>query len=132
MKSRKELMLLIIELNLFAIDCRNESNGWDIAKYPELTASWLEEKFDRFYLVETVSNREEDFTVSVELRYKLRSQEKRKYGDGHQVFYDGFLKTTSIKLEHLADPEAFKKEYSKYRDERIAERAQEKVEDERV
>lgn len=110
-KSRKEIMLILLDLNNFMIEqykIRFNKSDWD--KYPELTASWLDEKFDRFHLVESTTHSEEDFTVNIELRYTLRSQEASRFGNKHQVFYDRYLSTTKVPISAIENPEAFKEE----------------------
>lgn len=113
MKSRKEIMLILIELNNFIIDELNKHYTIAPTKYPELTASWLDEKFDRFHIVESTRHIDENFEVQVELRYTLRSQEARKFGERHQVFYDRYLSTNKVPLTAIENPEQYKEEISK-------------------
>ena len=105
--TRKEIMLTLIRLNDFMAEAISVRFNEPINTYPELTESWLEKKFDRFYLVESTSNIEEEFKVFIELRYKFRSQEANKFGRGHKVFYDRYLSTTSVEIKYLEDPQAY-------------------------
>lgn len=70
----------------------------------------LEDNFDRFYLVEGCHenswNTESDkktYEPRLEVRRLLRSAEARKYGQGHQAFYDRYLNTISFTYEDLDD-----------------------------
>jgi len=118
MKSRIEIIKIILGLNSFMIDQMNLRFKTTTSKHPELTLSWLEEKFDRFHLVESTSHREEDFTVNVEVRYTLRSQEAEKYGSGHNAFYKRYLSTITVPLSAIEDPEGYmlecKEEFAKH------------------
>lgn len=107
--TRKETMLVLIMLNDKMGEYMEKRYGTSTS-HPELTASWLEKKFDRFYLVESTRHNEEDFSVEVELRYSLRSQEAFKYGKGHQVFYNRYLNTSAVNIKHLDNPEEYIKE----------------------
>lgn len=109
--TRKEIMLLIMELNNFFLDTMNESERFGknaFKKKPEFTPSWLDEKFDRFYLVETSCHRGEEFSVDIELRYGLRSQEAFAYGKGNSAFYDRYISTSAMDIKYLKDPEAYR------------------------
>ena len=64
-------------------------------------------------MVETTNHNEEEFTVKVEVRYDLRSQEKRSFGDKHKAFYDGYLSTISFSYSDIYDPTNIKNEISK-------------------
>ena len=104
---RKEKMLVLLRLNDKMQEFIVKKFNATPTMHPELTASWLDKKFDRFYLVESTSNDEEEFRVHVELRYKLRSQEALKYGEGNQVFYDRYLSTGSVEIKYLDRPEDY-------------------------
>ena len=106
--TRKEKMLVIMKLDEAFSDFYCERfNTEPTPRKGESTPSWLEKKFDRFYLVESVRHNQEDFSVEVELRYGLRSQEANKYGRGHQAFHDRYLSTMSVDIKYLEDPEAY-------------------------
>jgi hypothetical protein len=100
-------MLALIKLNDAAQEFYAKRFNTTLKSHPELTASWLEKKFDRFYIVESTSHREEEFTVSMELRYGLRSQEANKYGRGNQIAYDRYIATTSFDIKYLEDPQSY-------------------------
>lgn len=102
-------MLILLDLHSFTMDMFNKRFKTQSTKQPELTPSWLDEKFERFYLVESTSHREEEFTTYIELRYQLRSGEARKFGKGHQAFYDRYLSTVKVELKYIDDPETYKK-----------------------
>lgn len=109
--SRKEIMLRIIELNNFFIDEWNKRLGVrQLKKNPLFTRDWLEENFNRFYLVEISKHREENFNVEIQLRYSLRSKEAYQYGTGHQAYYDRYISTISVDLDSLENPEKYKSE----------------------
>jgi len=102
-KSRLELMVAILALNNFFIDTWNKSSNMTMKKNPVLQPNWLNEEFNRFYLVESTTHVEDVFTVSVELRYALRSKEIRETGSQER-----FLKTISFTLDDINDPETYK------------------------
>lgn len=113
MKSRKEIMLILLELNKFFTDQMNESGLFGTSNrsiLPVFTPSWLDEKYDRFYMVESTTNREEEFTVNIELRYSLRSAERKAMTNGHKAYYDGYHCTTAVPLSAIEDPESYKAE----------------------
>lgn len=98
---RKEIMLKLIALNNVFIDVMNAHFSFQHKKDPIFTPSWLDEKYDRFYIVESSTHSEEDFSVNMELRYGLRSGEIRKYGEGHDAFHKGYLSTTKFGVDEV-------------------------------
>jgi hypothetical protein len=105
--NRQDIILTILDLNIEANKVfKKMFNSWSDPD-SKLTKSWYELKPERFYLVESTSHREEEFTTSIEVRYRLRSQEAAAYGRDHQVFYDRYLSTTSVELQYLENPQGF-------------------------
>lgn len=119
-EQRKKTMLTLIELHNFFIDESNKCGMLCGTKNPIFMPNWLDEKFDRFHIVESTSHYEEKFKVNCQLRYTLRSKEAHAYGSGHQAYYDRYLSTISVSLEDIENPEAYKAEiienFKKYRD----------------
>jgi len=75
----------------------------------------LDVKADRFYIVEHLATTNTDyenktFKPMVEVRYHLRSQEARAYGDKHSAFYDRYLSTIAFDYESIENPEQWKQE----------------------
>jgi hypothetical protein len=101
-KTRLELMVAILHLNNLFIDTWNQCRKSNMKKNPLLQPNWLNEEFNRFYLVESTTHVEDEFTVNIELRYALRSKEIREMGS-----HDRFLKTISFSLDEINNPEVY-------------------------
>lgn len=109
---RRQMILNIIELHnhmskeLHKKLSRMEPNLWNKDEY--------EMKPDRYYLVEelSVDNSDYDnktFKPQMQVRRHLRSQERRKYGTGHDAYYKGYLSTHSFSPEEIENVEEAKK-----------------------
>ncbi len=110
---RKQIIKTIIELHNFFIIEWSKHRGVELNKDSLWDVQLLEVKPDRYYLVESLSVANNDyenktFKPNTEVRYLLRSQEAKKYGDKHQAFYNRYLSTVSIENEYLSDPQAYK------------------------
>lgn len=109
MENRKELIEKIIELhNLFTIEFNNFMN-YPIDENSIWNKDLINIKFDRYYLVESSSHNEEDFSVKVEVRYALRSQEANAYGPKHDYYYKRYKSTIAFSYEDINNPEGYKK-----------------------
>ena len=105
--TRKEVILNLMRLQDISQDFFAKRFDTTVTMHPELTPSWLEKKYDRFYIVESTSHSEEDFDVHMELRYALRSQEANKYGRGNQIAYDRYISTSSFEIKYVEDPDSY-------------------------
>ena len=130
--NRLELIKRVIELhNIFCIES-TRLNLWDMTK-----SLWdvnkIDLKTDRYYLVEGLKtessvNDEKTFSPKVEVRYHLRSKERKDYGDRHNAYYKGYLSTIAFSYDELENPDKYKEELLKSFEESLAKRVEQKEE----
>ncbi len=109
--NRKILIEAIIKLHNYSTKKHYEM--FSGLSQPEF---WNLEQFelkpDRFYIAEILSTVESDdyenktFYPNVELRYHLRSQERKAYGAQHDYFYKGYKRTMSFTYDQINDVDA--------------------------
>lgn len=112
--TRQETIFAIIELhNHFTKEWdKFNGNGGSLDLWNK---DDVEMRFDRYYLVESVSEDQSSeydnkkFIPKIEVRKHLRSKERKAYGDGHDAFYKGYLHTIPFNLTDLDDIEKGKK-----------------------
>lgn len=128
MNRRYKTIKLIIELHNFFVMNFMSKRFSDVSS-SLFDLNLLELKYDRFYLIESldevkgVSYENKIFEPRVSVRYHLRSQEARAYGDKHQAFFDRYLNTISFSYDDLSHPNTYKEDLLK----EIAKREKEKV-----
>ena len=126
-KQRKELILAIIEMhNFFMLEWYRAKKG-TISRDLLWNKELVDINFNRFHIVETTTHNEENFSVKLEVRYALRSQEAYAYGNGHDAYYKRYLATVSFSIEDITNPEEWKKQYKKDLDEAYNKPKTEKV-----